>query len=104
MPRSLSVATSALNAPWRVDPLGGNESSEVGTQLLPVVLAGEESALTAESRFWIARRHGAGGVEQIAQGEETLSGGSSPIDLDLAKNAALEDGLVGDHASNRSRV
>ena len=69
----------------------------MGTELLPFLLAdgqGEEAALTG---FWAFGRHGAGGVEEIAKGEETLVGRAGAVDGEVLEDASVEKSGVGQH-------
>ena len=61
-PRWSNTDTSASRASSRVGPLGGEESFEVGTQLLPLAFPGGGDAQAALSRRRVGRRHGARGI------------------------------------------
>src|SRR5688572_33278522 len=95
MPRSLNVATSDSNARRNVCPVGGNDGSEGGTELLPFALTAFQGTTSARVGFGAGGGHGAGGVEEVAKGKETLGGGARAVQLDLESDAPLERFCIG---------
>ena len=78
-----------------VGPAGGKDCSEGGTEFLPFSLSALQGAEAARVGFGSGGGHGAGGVEEVAEGEESLGGRTRAVQLDLAADAPFEVLRVG---------
>ena len=92
--------------PWSVVPcplllatryllLTGDDRGEGGTELLPFALSAFQGAEAALFGFGAGGDHGAGGVEEVAEGEESLGGCARAVLLDLETDAPVEGRWVG---------
>jgi hypothetical protein len=78
--------------------LGGKESSEAGTPLLPVTLSNRQGTPATLAGIPVIGRHRARHVQQVAQRVQPLRGSASLVQQNLTANAFFESvGAVEHH-------
>ena len=63
--------------------------------MLPFALSSLQGTEATLFGFGAGGGHGAGGVEEVAEGEEALGGGARSVQLDLEADAPVEGRWVG---------